>query len=56
MRRLMIECPKTGEPVSTGVSMESDEFDLVEIEGKEFGCPACGETHFWDKPDAFLEK
>jgi hypothetical protein len=54
MPDLMIRCPKTDTPVSTGVGMERDDFDAFDIEGREFGCPACGETHFWQKSEAFF--
>ncbi len=53
--QLLITCPSTGEPVSTGVGMERSDFDAVDIEGREFGCPACGETHIWQKSEAFFD-
>ncbi len=54
MPDLMITCSKTGEAVSTGVGMDPGDFATVDIEGREFGCPACGQTHFWDKSEAFF--
>jgi hypothetical protein len=54
MPDLMITCSKTGEAVSTGVGMDPGDFATVDIEGREFGCPACGQTHFWEKSEAFF--
>jgi predicted RNA-binding Zn-ribbon protein involved in translation (DUF1610 family) len=55
MPKLMITCSETDQPVSTGVSMDPDDFAAFDIEGREFGCPACGQTHVWHKADAFFE-
>jgi hypothetical protein len=55
----MIRCPKTDDPVDTGVVMGKEAFEsgstpLINITlGK---CPACGESHAWSKYDAFLEE
>ena len=54
MPDLMITCPTADRPVRTGVSMDPDDFEAFDIEGREFGCPACGETHLWQKSDAFF--
>jgi hypothetical protein len=53
---IMIRCPETGEPVSTGLSMEKETFEFAEFTGETLSpCPACGQAHEWGKEDAFLQ-
>jgi len=55
MREVLISCPGTGEPVSTGISMSVYAFDeLSELAVYTFRCAACGELHTWSKADARL--
>lgn len=56
MPKIMINCPNTGKPVFTGMSMDRRSF---EQDSKAFSltgtpCPECGEVHEWSKQDAFL--
>ena len=55
MPRVLISCPNSGKPVYTGVSLDRAEFDRAEIGTQRVVCPACGETHAWQKADARLE-
>jgi hypothetical protein len=54
MTLLMIHCPHTGRPISTGVEVE--EADLVQLPdvAKRANCVACGMTHTWWKREAWL--
>jgi hypothetical protein len=49
---LMIQCPKTGREVSTGIEMLDVE-QLPAVTATTV-CPACGRIHAWSKKDAWL--
>jgi len=54
---VMINCPETGTPVATGISMERVSFAPSILENQVLhNCPICGRDHFWSKEDAFLEE
>ena len=55
VRRVMIECPETGDAVSTGISMDETLFHKSAMMRKSFVCSECGQTHFWNRAEAFLE-
>jgi hypothetical protein len=55
MARIMIRCPKTQRPIPTGIAADPAAYETLTLEGNSVKCPACGETHVWDKKDAFLE-
>lgn len=49
---LMIQCPSTGRPVSTGIEMLAiEQLPMVIAKAR---CPACGQVHEWTKDDAWL--
>jgi hypothetical protein len=52
---LLITCPNTGQPISTGI--ETDEYSLQQIADvpSRTHCPACGLNHTWWKREAWLE-
>jgi hypothetical protein len=52
---LMIWCPYTGQPISTGI--ETDEYSLRQIADvpSRTRCPICGLDHTWWKRDAWLD-
>ena len=54
MASLMIRCPHTGQPISTGI--ETDEHSLQQIAdvSSRTRCPICGLDHTWWKRDAWL--
>ena len=56
MARVLIVCPVTGHQVWTRMEMDRQSFDRATISGESFMCPACGQSHTWDKEDAFLEE
>jgi hypothetical protein len=51
---LMIMCPNTGQPISTGI--ETDEYSLKQIQDvpSRTHCPLCGLDHTWWKREARL--
>jgi hypothetical protein len=54
MGALMIMCPNTGQPISTGI--ETDEYSLKQIDDvpTRTRCPLCGLDHTWWKREAWL--
>lgn len=55
MARVMIQCPRTGRAVFTGIAMNAASFESSTLLRNTLRCPACGEDHTWDKKDAHLE-
>lgn len=53
--QVVVTCPKTGKQVSTGMAMDKKSFETAIMSGNFFLCPACGQTHTWDKKDAKLQ-
>jgi len=49
---ISITCPTTGEPVSTGMTMERESFYRSVLTGNSVKCPHGGVTHIWSKADA----
>jgi hypothetical protein len=41
---LMVECPSTGQIISTGIT---DGIDSLPKVGTRTQCPLCGKEHFW---------
>ena len=56
MANVVIKCPKTGKLVPTGMNMDEASFKTSSMSGNSFICPACGETHTWNKDQASLQK
>jgi hypothetical protein len=55
VKRVMICCPETKEPVFTGVELTSQDFKNGDFRDMEVWCPHCHISHRWNKADAFLE-
>ena len=53
MAIIMIRCPATGRPVSTGIEVVST--DQVPVVTARLSCPACGRVHEWTKQVAWLD-
>ena len=51
---MMITCPRTGKPVSTGHSSDSKSFSAIGAEGNKSRCSSCGGTHMWAKKDTWV--
>ena len=54
MSSVMIRCPATGRPVSTGVETEPVVFRRLPKIAARMRCPACGQEHVWDTGTAWL--
>ncbi len=54
MLMLAIRCPKTHEDVPTGIPVPTlSALDTASFAGMTVQCPHCGETHAWERKDAF---
>ena len=51
----MIKCPRTGRAIATGIGMSRDTFKTSTLTHNSVRCPACGQTHTWDKKDAWVQ-
>lgn len=56
MPNVMIKCPETNKPVSTGIAMDEKSFNSSTLSNNNVQCPHCGKMHTWQKEDAYLEK
>lgn len=54
MPMLYIKCPNTGEPVATGFDLPASNLQNTTLTNNSVGCPHCGQTHTWNKSDAFF--
>ncbi len=53
----MIDCPATGNPVSTGMNLSDKALERLFVVGNiMWSCPECGQRHVWGKEDAYLQK
>jgi hypothetical protein len=56
MGKVMIKCPSTAEPMTTGIRMSAEALETAEMSDNTIEpCPHCGEAHTWDKTDAWVE-
>jgi hypothetical protein len=54
MALVMIKCPQTARPISTGIEIEQTGLEeLPDIAASTY-CPACGMTHQWRGVEAWL--
>jgi hypothetical protein len=56
MGTVMIKCPKTGEPISTGIRMSRSGFNRAPVFFAHTYCPACQGEHEWFARDAWLKE
>jgi hypothetical protein len=54
MSSVMISCPATGRPVSTGIETEPAVFARLPRVAARMLCPACGQEHGWNVGAAWL--
>ena len=54
MSQAFIRCPNKEKYVYVGLNLEWPELESLEIGEQEIQCPACGETHVWNKADLTL--
>jgi len=57
MALIVIECPRGGGDVETGMAADFPTWDRLPPiwVGEPFRCPTCGEMHAWTKQDARLK-
>ena len=53
MGELMMRCPKTGKPVSTGIYIEPEKLGAMPVFFSTFS-PSCGTSHDWFARDAWM--
>ena len=54
--RLMIACPKTGDPIAVALEIERESLvKLPNISSMNIPCAACGDRHSWRMTDAWIE-
>jgi len=54
MSSMMIRCPTTARPVSTGIEIEPSVFRKLPNLRARMLCPACGQEHVWRTSEAWL--
>lgn len=55
--RVLINCPRTGRPVSTGLTCTEARFESIQPQKNPIArCPECGDPHAWKKAEAYLDK
>jgi hypothetical protein len=55
MAVIMIKCPHSGLPVSTGIETDDRTFETLPDSLGLAECPICGLKHTWWKREAWLE-
>ena len=53
--RIMILCPTTNDPIATGLEADVASWQDRSLSYNRVLCPACKETHYWNKGQAWLE-
>ena len=56
MGEIVIRCPKTDKVISTEMAVSKKAFELGTYVNGTVKCPECGETHTWNKKDAWLRE
>jgi hypothetical protein len=51
---VMVTCPTTGTPISTGIETEAEVLDHLPKIESAVHCPHRGEKHFWTRDHARL--
>jgi hypothetical protein len=54
MGAIMIRCPTTGQPVTTGIETDSYSFKQLPDVLSHSQCPLCGCEHSWWKHEAWI--
>ena len=54
MAQIMVECPRCGKPVSTGITIDRRSFNATSLENTVTRCPCCRKSVAWGKPEAYL--
>jgi endogenous inhibitor of DNA gyrase (YacG/DUF329 family) len=51
---ILVQCPRTGAPVSTGLKTEWVLLKSLPSVAVPLRCPACGQMHKWKPDDAWI--
>ena len=51
---VLVQCPRTGRYISTGVETDNNGFNLLIERPKTVQCPCCRKEHVWTKRNAML--
>ena len=51
---VMITCPVTRKPLSTGLAMDAASFASSALVNNSVSCPRCGGIHTWSKQNAYI--
>lgn len=54
MSLVMIKCPHTARPISTGIEVERAAVNQLPDVAMTTACPVCGMVHSWRKQEAWL--
>ena len=54
MAQVQIRCPNSGLWASIGMEVDAECWPTMQVSNESSTCGVCGETHTWDKMDAFL--
>jgi len=52
---LMIECSRTGRPISTGIATDMQSFAALKAFQAKTFCPYCRRYHLWSKDDVSID-
>lgn len=55
MAQIVVKCPKSGNLVPTGKTVDREAWDTATFKDNSFVCPDCGNIHRWEKEDAQLK-
>jgi hypothetical protein len=51
---VLITCPRTREPVATGLVLDTQAFIWASLREQRIRCPRCGKIHRWTREGAYL--
>lgn len=52
---MMLKCKNCGTEFPSGIQMDEASFATAKLEQNAEQCPACGQSHGYDKPDYFFK-
>jgi len=53
---VMIRCPATGRPISTGIAIDRRSFDATPVFYSQTFCPLCRSEHQWFAKEAWVQE
>jgi RNase P subunit RPR2 len=55
MPQLLIRCPETEKPLSTGINCSKKAYENASFHNRKVSCFHCGNEHNWSHEDAFFK-